>query len=81
MNISVTDELEDYLKFKGGVRRIRIHIEVIAEALRLLRDRDLLRGIQSEKLNRDLEAAVAHVNRGEVQPLEDVIKRLEQMSA
>jgi len=80
MNISVTGDLEDYLKFKVDSGEYNTHVEVIAEALRLLRERDVLRSIQSEKLNRDLELGIQQMNRGEVEPLEDVIKRIQTLS-
>lgn len=74
MNVSLTPELEKYINDKVASGLYHSSSEVIREALRLLKDQDVLRAIRLNELRMQIEAGI---NSGESQPLniDDVIER------
>lgn len=65
MNVSLTPELDRFVAGKVESGRYGSASEVIREALRLLEERDQARGAQFAAFNRELEARLASLDRGE----------------
>lgn len=75
MNISLTPQLESFLKqkVKGGMYNSAS--EVVREALRLLEERDTLQAMKLEALRQDINQGVASLDQGEGKALDiDAIK-------
>ncbi|MBL4868699.1 MAG: type II toxin-antitoxin system ParD family antitoxin [Pseudomonadales bacterium] len=69
MNISLTPQLERYVKQKVDTGMYNSVSEVMREALRLLEERDALKEIKMEALRRDIKAGIDELDRGEGTPL------------
>lgn len=70
MNVSLTPQLETFIKQKVDTGMYTSASEVIREALRLLEERDALQAVKLESLREDIEAGVASLDRGEGRPLD-----------
>ena len=65
MNVSLTPQLEDYVKQKVAAGKYNSVSEVMREALRLLEERDALKEMKLEALRRDLQAGIQELDQGE----------------
>jgi antitoxin ParD1/3/4 len=70
MNVSLTPQLESYVKQKVAAGMYNSVSEVMREALRLLEERDTLKGIKLAALRRDLQEGIDELDRGEGTPLD-----------
>lgn len=76
MNISLTPQLELYVKQKVAGGMYNSASEVVREALRLLEERDALQTMKLEALRQDINQGLTSLDNGEGKPLDiDVIKR------
>ena len=76
MNISLTPELEKLVQQKVKTGRYLSASEVIREALRLLKERDIQRQMRLEKLRREVTVGIEQSNRGETFDGEEVVAEL-----
>lgn len=65
MNVSLTPELEALVQAKVATGMYNNASEVIREALRLLRDHDLLNELKTQQLKRELSIGLSGLDRGE----------------
>lgn len=65
MNISLTPQLETYVKQKVAAGMYNSVSEVMREALRLLEERDTIKNIKLEALRRDLQEGLDELDQGE----------------
>ena len=70
MNISLTPQLESYVRQKVADGMYGSASEVIREALRLLEERDALKDIKMEALRRDIQLGNDELDKGEGKPLD-----------
>ena len=70
MNVSLTSELENYVKSKVATGRYNSASEVLREALRLLEERDAMQAIRLESLRQDINKGLDSLERGEGKPLD-----------
>lgn len=76
MNVSLTPELEKFVRQKVNSGRYLSVSEVITEALRLLEERDLQRQMRIEKLRSEVAVGIEQSDRGEVFDGEEVVAEL-----
>jgi len=69
MNVSLTPQLESFVKQKVEAGLYNSVSEVMREALRLLVERDALKEMKLEALRRDLQEGIDSLDRGEGTPL------------
>ncbi len=69
MNVSLTPELENWVKEKVNTGRYTSASEVVREAIRTLREQDEIREIQREKLRQQLTIGIEQLENGQSQPL------------
>jgi antitoxin ParD1/3/4 len=69
MNVSLTPQLENYVKQKVATGMYNSVSEVMREALRLLEERDAIKEMKLEALRRDLQEGIDELDRGEGSPL------------
>lgn len=69
MNVSLTPKLEQYVKQKVAAGMYNSVSEVMREALRLLEERDALKEMKLEALQRDIQEGIDGLDRGEGTPL------------
>jgi len=81
MNVSLTPELEKYVSGKVASGRYTSASEVVREALRLLEREEKSRKEQIEDFNRELQARVDSVARGEYVTAEEFEREIEERSA
>jgi antitoxin ParD1/3/4 len=81
MNVSLTPELEKYVSDKVGSGRYTSASEVVREALRLLEREEKSRKEQLEDFNRELDARVAALDRGERVTKEEFLREMQELSA
>jgi antitoxin ParD1/3/4 len=75
MNVSLTPQLENYVKQKVAAGMYNSVSEVMREALRLLEERDALKDMKLAALRSDLQKGIDELDRGEGTPLDiDEIK-------
>ena len=83
MNVSLTRELEEYIARKIEMGLYKSTSEVVREALRLLRERDLSgrgdRGALAE-LHRDIQTGLDQLDRGEGIPGDQVLAEIRGQS-
>jgi antitoxin ParD1/3/4 len=70
MNVSLTNELTDFVREKVESGRYHSASEVIREALRLMQEREEMRSMHLQKLQRDIALGLEQLGRGEVEPLD-----------
>ena len=76
MNVSLTPELEKFVRQKVNTGRYLSASEVIREALRLLEERDMQRQMRIEKLRREVTVGIGQSDRGEIFDGEAVVAEL-----
>lgn len=65
MNVSLTPQLESYVKQKVAAGMYNSASEVMREALRLLEEHDALKDMKLSALRRDLQEGIDELDRGE----------------
>lgn len=70
MNVSLTPQLESYLKQKVAGGMYSSVSEVIREALRLLEERDALQSMKLEALRQDINQGLTSLDNDEGKPLD-----------
>lgn len=65
MNVSLTPELEKFVQEKVATGLYNSASEVIREALRLLREQDILRQHHLEELKREIALGIEQADRGQ----------------
>jgi antitoxin ParD1/3/4 len=76
MNVSLTPQLESFVRSKVESGRYGSSSEVVREGLRLLEERDALLRDKLTTLRADIQAGLDDVDRGDVKPVDfDEIKR------
>ena len=78
LNVSLTPQLEDMVKTKVSSGLYNSASELVREALRLLDERDQFRGMQLEKLRREIQLGA---DSGPGIPAEEVFAELRQIVA
>lgn len=75
MNISLTPQLESFVKQKVSTGLYNSVSEVIREALRLLEEKEALKLMKLQALRGDIQTGIDSLDRGNGRPLDiDVIK-------
>jgi antitoxin ParD1/3/4 len=75
MNVSLTPQLENYVKEKVSTGMYNSVSEVMREALRLLEERDALKAMKLAALRNDLQHGIDELDNGAGSPLDmDAIK-------
>ena len=69
MNISLTPELEEFVREKVETGRYLSASEVVREALRVLEERDQVRQLQLKQLRDDIGEGLADLDAGRTHPL------------
>ncbi|HET9679489.1 MAG TPA: type II toxin-antitoxin system ParD family antitoxin [Gammaproteobacteria bacterium] len=67
MNISLTSELESFVKTKVATGMYTSNSEVMREALRLMEERDALK---LESLRHDINQGLSSIEKGRIKPLD-----------
>lgn len=70
MNVSLTPQLEAFVKRKVSTGRYNSVSEVVREALRLLEEHDAVQAAKLEALREEIQAGRASLDRGEGQSLD-----------
>ena len=70
MNVSLTPQLENYIRQKVKKGMYNSVSEVVREALRLLEERDSFRAIKLEALRKDIEHGLVSLDEGQGKPLD-----------
>jgi antitoxin ParD1/3/4 len=70
MNVSLTPQLESYVKRKVMSGMYNSVSEVVREAIRLLEERDRLQEMKLEALRADIKKGLDELDRGEGKPLD-----------
>ena len=70
MNVSLTPQLESYVKQKVAAGMYNSVSEVMREALRLLEERDKIREIKLESLRHDIQKGIDELDSGTGTPLD-----------
>jgi antitoxin ParD1/3/4 len=75
MNVSLTSELENYLKAKVATGMYNSVSEVMREALRLMEERDAMQAVRLQALRQDINKGLDSLQREGSKPLDrDAIK-------
>jgi antitoxin ParD1/3/4 len=70
MNVSLTPQLEDYIKQKLNGGMYTSVSEVVREALRLLEQRDAVQALKMQALREDIGQGLASLDNGDGVPLD-----------
>lgn len=70
MNVSLTPQLELYVKQKVEGGMYSSVSEVVREALRLLEERDALQAMKLEALKKDINQGISSLDNGEGKPMD-----------
>ena len=81
MNVSLTDELEQFINEKVASGMYHSASEVVREGLRLLKERDELQQLRFDELRRQIAIGLEQAKRGELRDGEEVFEELRQRSA
>jgi antitoxin ParD1/3/4 len=79
MNVSLTPELEKFVTDKVASGRYTSASEVVREALRLLEREEKSRKEQIEDFNRELQARVEALDRGERVTKEEFLREMQEL--
>ncbi len=80
MNVSLTPELEKFIAEKVASGRYASASEVVREALRLLEERERSRAARLEEFNRELQARIDALDRGEFVTAEEAREHIRRKS-
>ena len=81
LNVSLTPELEKFVRDRVSIGRYISASEVVREGLRLLEDRERERDAALDALKIKLKRASAQADRGELLDGDEVFKRLDALIA
>lgn len=81
MNISLSPELEAYVRRKMAGGGYVSASEVVREALRLLEEQDMFRAMKLEELRKEIAIGVEQLDRGESHSAEAVFRELRERAA
>ena len=81
VNVTLTPELEKFIKDKVASGRYASHSEVVCAALKLLEWEELSRKEQLEEFNRELKARIDSLDRGEGISSEEALRHFKERSA
>jgi antitoxin ParD1/3/4 len=70
MNVSLTPELESFVKQKVSTGLYNSVSEVIREALRLLEEKEVIKAMKLQALRGDIQQGLDSLDRGEGKPLD-----------
>lgn len=70
MNVSLTSELENYVKAKVATGMYNSVSEVMREALRLMEERDAIQAVRLEALRQDIHKGLDSLEREGSKPLD-----------
>ncbi len=70
MNVSLTPQLEAYIKQKVAKGMYNSVSEVVREALRLLEERDAMQSMRLEALRKDIHQGLESLDKGQGKPLD-----------
>lgn len=70
MNVSLTSELENFVKAKVATGMYNSVSEVMREALRMMEERDALQAVKLEALRHDINQGLMSIQQGKTQPLD-----------
>ncbi|TVZ38670.1 antitoxin ParD1/3/4 [Alteromonadaceae bacterium 2753L.S.0a.02] len=70
MNVSLTSELENYVKAKVATGMYNSASEVMREALRLMEERDAMQAVRLEALRQDINKGLDSLEREGSKPLD-----------
>ena len=70
MNVSLTPQLENFIKQKVSTGMYNSVSEVIREALRLLEEKDVLKAMKLEALKVDIQDGIDSLDSGQGKPLD-----------
>lgn len=70
MNVSLTAELENYVKAKVATGMYNSVSEVMREALRLMEERDAMHAVRLEALRQDIIKGLDSLEQGKGKPLD-----------
>ncbi len=70
MNVSLTPQLESFVKQKVSTGLYNSVSEVIREALRLLEEKEALKTMKFQVLRADIQAGIGSLDNGEGKPLD-----------
>jgi len=70
MNVSLTSELESYVKAKVATGMYNSVSEVMREALRLMEEKDAMQAMKLEALRREINEGLSSIEQGRSQPLD-----------
>lgn len=70
MNVSLTAELENYVKAKVATGMYNSISEVMREALRMMEEKDAMQAMKLEALRREINQGLASIEQGRSQPLD-----------
>ena len=70
MNISLSPQLEDYIKEKITTGPYHSESEVIREGLRLLEAQDAMQNMKLQALRKDIEAGIQSLDAGKGRPFD-----------
>ncbi|MGB5037772.1 MAG: type II toxin-antitoxin system ParD family antitoxin [Blastocatellia bacterium] len=80
MNVSLTQDLEQYINTKVATGMYRSASEVVREGLRLLKERDEMHQFRLGEMRRQIAEGLDQLDRGERIPAERVIEELRERS-
>lgn len=76
MNVSLTAELEGFVKAKVSTGMYGSVSEVVREALRLMEARDAMQAMKLDALRQEIGRGISSIEQGRTRPLDmEVIKR------
>ncbi len=78
MTVSLTADLEEYVKTKIQSGQFNSSGEIVRAGLQLLQEQDALRQIKLEQLRKDIAVGIEAADRGELISSEDVFRELYQ---
>jgi len=70
MNVSLTPELENFIDERVKTGMYQTASEVVREALRVLKEREMSRAEKIEELRRELDIGIAAADAGRVIPID-----------
>jgi len=70
MNVSLTTELENYVKAKVATGMYNSVSEVVREALRVMEERDAMQAMKLEALRREIHQGLTSIEQGQSKPLD-----------
>jgi antitoxin ParD1/3/4 len=81
MNVSLTQELEEFVNRKVQSGMYYSASEVIREGLRLLKDQDALREMRLQELRKEIAVGTEQADRGQFVDGEEAFEKLKAKSA